>query len=38
MIGKRHGLKLGARRLDGGGTTFRVFADPIGHPLCLVTM
>jgi catechol 2,3-dioxygenase-like lactoylglutathione lyase family enzyme len=26
---------LGARRLDGGGTTFRVYADPVGHPFCL---
>ncbi|MQM25073.1 VOC family protein [Glycomyces albidus] len=29
-------LKIGARRLDGGGESFRVFADPIGHPFCLV--
>jgi catechol 2,3-dioxygenase-like lactoylglutathione lyase family enzyme len=28
-------LKLGARRLDGGGESFRVFADPVGHPFCL---
>ncbi len=28
-------LRLGARRLPGGGTTFRVFADPDGHPFCL---
>jgi catechol 2,3-dioxygenase-like lactoylglutathione lyase family enzyme len=26
---------LGARRLDGGGATFRVYADPVGHPFCL---
>ncbi|SDD29817.1 VOC family protein [Glycomyces harbinensis] len=31
-------LKLGARRLEGGTETFRVFADPVGHPFCLVTM
>ncbi|GAA2122120.1 glyoxalase [Glycomyces algeriensis] len=31
-------LKLGARRLEGGGETFRVYADPAGHPFCLVTM
>jgi catechol 2,3-dioxygenase-like lactoylglutathione lyase family enzyme len=29
-------LKLGATRLPGGGATFRVFADPAGHPFCLV--
>ena len=30
-------LRLGARLLRGEqGTGFRVFADPAGHPLCLV--
>ena len=29
-------LELGARRLPGGGGDFRVFADPVGHPFCLV--
>jgi predicted enzyme related to lactoylglutathione lyase len=28
-------LELGAARLDGGGKTFRVYADPVGHPFCL---
>lgn len=28
-------LALGARRLEGGGTTFRVYADPAGKPFCL---
>jgi hypothetical protein len=30
-------LALGARRLDAGegGRSFRVFADPAGHPFCL---
>jgi catechol 2,3-dioxygenase-like lactoylglutathione lyase family enzyme len=28
-------LALGATRLPGGGSTFRVFADPHGHPFCL---
>ncbi|WP_165350420.1 VOC family protein [Xylanimonas protaetiae] len=28
-------LALGATRLPGGGDTFRVFADPAGHPFCL---
>jgi len=28
-------LELGAERLEGGGDTFRVFADPAGHPFCL---
>ncbi|ADD42466.1 VOC family protein [Stackebrandtia nassauensis] len=30
-------LGLGATRLEGGGETFRVFADPAGKPFCLVT-
>jgi catechol 2,3-dioxygenase-like lactoylglutathione lyase family enzyme len=29
-------LKLGARRLRGSGEDFRVYADPVGHPFCLV--
>jgi predicted enzyme related to lactoylglutathione lyase len=29
-------LERGATRLDGGGERFRVFADPAGHPFCLV--
>ena len=29
-------LDIGATRLPGGGETFRVFADPAGHPFCLV--
>jgi catechol 2,3-dioxygenase-like lactoylglutathione lyase family enzyme len=29
-------LALGARRLPGGGGDFRVYADPAGHPFCLV--
>ena len=29
-------LQLGARRLPGGGGDFRVYADPVGHPFCLV--
>ena len=28
--------ELGARRLPGGGGDFRVYADPAGHPFCLV--
>jgi catechol-2,3-dioxygenase len=28
-------LTLGATRLEGGGRTFRVYADPAGHPFCL---
>jgi catechol-2,3-dioxygenase len=35
--GESRALALGASRLDGGGTTFRVFADPAGHPFCLTT-
>ena len=33
--GEKRALSLGAARLDGGGATFRVFADPAGHPFCL---
>jgi predicted enzyme related to lactoylglutathione lyase len=29
-------LERGATRLKGGGERFRVFADPAGHPFCLV--
>jgi hypothetical protein len=29
-------LTLGARRLPGEGDDFRVYADPAGHPFCLV--
>lgn len=29
-------LALGARRLPGGEDNFRVYADPVGHPFCLV--
>jgi catechol 2,3-dioxygenase-like lactoylglutathione lyase family enzyme len=29
-------LALGARSLPGGGGDFRVYADPVGHPFCLV--
>jgi len=35
--GEERALALGATRLDGGGPTFRVFADPAGHPFCLTT-
>ena len=34
--GEKAVLALGARRLEGGGDAFRVYADPIGHPFCLV--
>jgi catechol 2,3-dioxygenase-like lactoylglutathione lyase family enzyme len=29
-------LRLGATRLPGEGDDFRVYADPAGHPFCLV--
>jgi catechol-2,3-dioxygenase len=35
--GEARALELGASRLDGGGKTFRVFADPAGHPFCLTS-
>lgn len=31
-------VALGARRLAGGGARFRVVADPVGHPLCLIRL
>jgi len=34
--GEARARELGATRLDGGGERFRVFADPAGHPFCLV--
>jgi catechol 2,3-dioxygenase-like lactoylglutathione lyase family enzyme len=33
---ERRALELGARRLPGQGMDYRVFADPAGHPFCLV--
>ena len=33
--GEARALELGAVRLEGGGDSFRVFADPVGHPFCL---
>ncbi|HZE41928.1 MAG TPA: VOC family protein [Stackebrandtia sp.] len=30
-------LSIGGARLDGGGERFRVCADPVGHPFCLVS-
>jgi catechol 2,3-dioxygenase-like lactoylglutathione lyase family enzyme len=33
--GEARALELGATLLEGGGTSFRVFADPAGHPFCL---
>ncbi|WP_096303573.1 VOC family protein [Jatrophihabitans sp. GAS493] len=35
--GEAQALALGATRLEGGGQTFRVFADPAGHPFCLTS-
>lgn len=34
---EREVLELGAQRLASGDETFRVFADPAGHPFCLTT-
>jgi catechol 2,3-dioxygenase-like lactoylglutathione lyase family enzyme len=33
--GEAHALHLGASALEVGGKSFRVFADPAGHPFCL---
>lgn len=35
--GEARALELGAKRLPGGAETFRVFADPAGHPFCLTS-
>ncbi len=35
-VGEEQVLAIGATRLPGGGETFRVFADPVGHPFCLI--
>ena len=35
---ERQVLDLGAKRLPGGTPDrFRIFADPVGHPFCLVS-
>jgi len=34
--GQARALELGASRLPGAGERFRVFADPAGHPFCLI--
>lgn len=34
--GEARALELGASLLDKGGERFRVFADPAGHPFCLI--
>jgi len=31
-------LALGARRLTGGDGDSRVYADPAGHPFCLIPL
>lgn len=33
--GEARALELGASRLKGGGTSYRILADPAGHPFCL---
>jgi catechol 2,3-dioxygenase-like lactoylglutathione lyase family enzyme len=35
--GEAGAIALGATRLEGGEKSFRVFADPAGHPFCLTT-
>jgi catechol 2,3-dioxygenase-like lactoylglutathione lyase family enzyme len=32
---EKRAVAAGARRLEGGGQDFRVYADPVGHPFCL---
>ncbi|HEY7225349.1 MAG TPA: VOC family protein [Micromonosporaceae bacterium] len=34
-VAQEQAVRIGARRLAGGGDEFRVFADPDGHPFCL---
>jgi hypothetical protein len=33
---ERAALDIGATRLDGAGPNWRVYADPVGKPFCLV--
>ena len=35
-VAEQRVLALGATRLPGEGKDFRVYADPAGHPFCLV--
>lgn len=35
-LAERRVLASGARRLPGDGPDFRIYADPAGHPFCLV--
>ena len=35
-VAEKQVLALGARRLPGEGDDFRVYADPAGHPFCLI--
>ncbi len=35
-MGEHDVLARGAQVLPGGGARFRVYADPAGHPFCLV--
>jgi catechol 2,3-dioxygenase-like lactoylglutathione lyase family enzyme len=35
-LAERAVIERGAVRLGSGGEKFRVFADPVGHPFCLV--
>jgi catechol 2,3-dioxygenase-like lactoylglutathione lyase family enzyme len=31
-------MALGAHKLPGEGSSFRVYSDPVGHPFCLVAL
>ncbi|HKS48416.1 MAG TPA: VOC family protein [Amycolatopsis sp.] len=33
--GQRRALEIGAKLIDDSSETFRVYADPAGHPFCL---
>ncbi|HET9517081.1 MAG TPA: VOC family protein [Actinoplanes sp.] len=35
-LAEKRALAIGATKLPGGGADFRVYADPVGHPFCLV--
>jgi catechol 2,3-dioxygenase-like lactoylglutathione lyase family enzyme len=37
-VAQEAALRLGATLLDGSSATSRIFADPVGHPFCLITM
>jgi catechol 2,3-dioxygenase-like lactoylglutathione lyase family enzyme len=35
---EKRAMALGAHKLPGQGSSFRVYSDPVGHPFCLVAL